>query len=149
MSSAEAENPRKKLAHRKALTHKNAKTRRISFPQFANREESLSYKPAEKRLFPGIAVDGSNRFRQRYVFWAGMHAVLRVSAILDATGAHDRRKALALVHGARRMHVKEANLADDRRSDELTVLIHLRANFQAVSTTDAIRKRVPLLLNLR
>src|SRR6266403_4291119 len=77
-----------------------------------------------------------------------MHTVLRVSTILYATGAHNRRKPLALVHGARWVHVEQAHLADDRRSDKLAVLIHLRANFQAVSATDAIRKRVPLLLNL-
>src|SRR5467141_721669 len=106
MSSAEAENARKKPAHKQALTHKKPKTRRISFPQNPNCEESLPYKPPEQPLFPGVAVDGGNRFRQRDVFGAGMHAVLRVGAILDATGAHNRREALALVHRARRMHIE-------------------------------------------
>src|SRR6267378_2094474 len=149
MSSAEAENAKKKPAHRQALTHKKAKTRRISSPQFANREESLPHQPANERLFPGVAVDGGNRFRQRNVFGARMDAVLRVGAILDATGAHNRCKALALVHRPRRVKVEQAHLADDRRSDKFAVPIHLRANFQAVSATDAIRKRVALLLNLR
>src|SRR5258706_1070175 len=78
-----------------------------------------------------------------------MHAVLRVGAILNATGAYNRRKALTLVNGSRRVHVEQAHLADDRRSNELAVFIHLRTNFQAVSATDAVRKWVALLLNLR
>src|SRR6266850_870449 len=138
-SSAEAENAKKRPAHRQALAHKKAKTRRICFPQFANREESLPYQPAKKRLFPRIAVDGGNRFRQRNAFGTRMHAILRVSAILNAAGTHNCRKALALVHCSCRVHVEQPHLADDRRSHELAVLIHLRANFQAVSATDAIR----------
>src|SRR6267143_5541768 len=105
MSSAEAENARKKPAHKQPLTHKKAKTRRISFPQNPNCDESLPYKPPEQRLFPGVAVDGGNRVRQRNVFGAGMNTVLRVGAILDSARAHNRREPLALVHRARRMHV--------------------------------------------
>src|SRR5882724_4376838 len=101
MSSADAENAKKRPEHRQALTHKKAKTRRISSPKFANREESLPYQPAEKRLFPGIAIDGGNRFRQRNVFGTGVHAVLRVGAILDSAWTHYRREAFALAHGAR------------------------------------------------
>src|ERR1700674_1683074 len=149
MSSAEAEIASKNPPDRQTLKHKKAKTRRISFPQFANREESLPYQPAKERLFPGITVDGGNRFRQRNVFGAGMDAVLRVGTILDATGTHNRRKAFAFVHGSCWMHIEQAHLTDDGRSDELAVLIHLWANFQAVSATNAIRKRIPLLLNLR
>src|SRR5216684_5514556 len=76
-----------------------------------------------------------------------MHTVLRVGAFLDAAGTHERAEPLALVHRSRGMHVEEAHLADDGRAHELIMLIHLRANLEAVPTCNAIRKRIALFLN--
>jgi len=61
-----------------------------------------------------------------------MHAVLRVGTLLNAAWTHESRKALALIHCSRGMHIEQSHLADDGRAHELVVLIHLRANFQAV-----------------
>jgi hypothetical protein len=51
-------------------------------------EESLPCQPAEKRLFPHVAVDRGDRFRQWNILGARVHAVLRVGAILYAARAH-------------------------------------------------------------
>ena len=91
-----------------------------------------------KRLLPRVAIHLSNGLRQRNPFGASVHTVLRVGAFLNSPGSHDRREPLALVHRSRGMHIEKPHLADDRRSHELVMLIHLRTNFQAVPARDAI-----------
>src|SRR5260370_40986052 len=76
-----------------------------------------------------------------------MNAVLRVGAFLDAARAHESREALALIHCSRGVHVEKAHLADNGGAHELIMFIHLRANFQAVPASDAVRKRIALFLN--
>src|SRR6266849_3648860 len=103
--------------------------------------------PAEQRLLPGFAVDGGDGFGQRNIFGAGLHAVLRVGAFLDAAFAEQSLDAFLGVHRAGRVHVEEAHLADDCRADEFVACIHLRADFQATATRNAARKRIALFLN--
>src|SRR6266702_636334 len=78
-----------------------------------------------------------------------MDAVLRVGALLDAAGPHQRFEALALIHRARGVHIEEPHLADDGRAHKLIVFIHLRAYLEAASAADAVRQRIAFLLNFR
>src|SRR6266852_8469305 len=149
MSSAEARREDRNPAHNKELTHKKARIRRIDFPQVTDCGESLPYKPAEKRLFPRVPVYFGDGLGERNTLGAGMHTVLRVSAFLDAPGTHERTKPFTLVHRSSRVQIEESHLADNRRTHELIILIYLRANFQAVPTSDAVRKRVAFFLNFR
>src|SRR5437879_2212218 len=111
--------------------------------------ESLPYKPAKKRLFPRVAIYFRDGLGERHALGASMHGVLRVGTLLNAAWTHESRKALALIHFSRGMHIEQSHLADDGRAHELVVLIHLRANLQAVPASDAIRKRIALFLHFR
>src|SRR5713226_875657 len=148
MSSAETRRARTSPAHTNELTHKKARMRRIDFPQVRVCGESLPYKPAEKRLFPGVAVHFGDGLRQRDALRASVHAVLCVRAFLDAAGTHERAESLALIHRARWVHIEKAHLADDGRAHELILVVHLRANLEAVPARNTIRKRIALFLNL-
>src|SRR2546429_784671 len=106
-------------------------------------------KPAKQGLFPCVTIHFGDGFGERNVFRAGLYAILRVGAFLHAARTHQRFQAFALVHCAGGVDVEEAHLADDGRADELVVLVHLRANFEAVAAGDAARKRVAFRLNLR
>src|SRR5208282_3547439 len=99
-----------------------------------SRETGESIAAGEPR-FDGVtnhlAINGRDGFGKRDSLRANLHAILRVVAIFDAAGAHERIKALVRVHRARRMHVEEAHLADDGRADEVGVLVYLRTYFEA------------------
>ena len=86
-----------------------------------------------------LAIHGGDGFREWNPLRTHLHAILRVVAIFDATRAHQSFQALGCVHGAGRVHIEQAYLADDGRADKLAVRVHLWANFQAASATDAIR----------
>src|SRR6266481_6415445 len=107
----------------------------------------LPYKPAEKCLFPSVAVYFRDGLGQGNALGASMNAVLRVGAFLYAARTHESHKALALIHRSRGVHVEQAHLADNGCAHELIMLIHLRANLQAVPASDAVRERISLLLN--
>src|SRR5260370_9648518 len=98
-------------------------------------------------MFPRLTLDFSDGLSKRDPLRARVHAVLRVGAFLDAAGSHDRREPLALIHRSRGVHIKKAHLADNGRADELIILVHLRANLEAVSAGNAIRKRIAFFLN--
>src|SRR5256886_3870267 len=148
ISSAEVRRAKKSPAHRQVLRHKPARTRRMHFPQAADSGESLPYKPAEKRLFPRFAVYFRDGLGQGNALGASTNAVLRVGAFLYAARTHESRKALAFIHRSRGVHVEQAHLADNGCAHELIMLIHLRANLQAVPASDAVRERIALLLDL-
>src|SRR5260370_31082048 len=107
----------------------------------------LTDKPLEKRSFPRVAIHFGDGLCQRNALGASVDAVLRVGAFLNAAGPHESRKALALIHRSRGVHVEKAHLADNGGAHELIMLIHLRANFEAVPAADAVRKRIALFLN--
>src|SRR5713226_6518972 len=147
MSSAETRRVSTSPADKNELTHKMARTRRIVFPQVSECGESLPYKPADERLFPHVAVYFRDGLGQRDSLGTRMHAVLCVRAFLDAAGTHQRAQPLALVHRSRGVHIKKSHLADDGRAHELILVVHLRANFQAVPAGNTIRERIALFLN--
>src|SRR5256885_2896184 len=147
MSTEEAKRTKKTQPHRQELRHRKATTRRIHFSQIADCDESLPYKPAKKRLFPGAAVPFGDGLGQGNALGTSTDTVLRVGTFLDAAGTHDRREPLALVHRSRGVHVEEAHLADNGRAHKLIMLIHLWANLEAISARDAIRKRITFFLN--
>src|SRR5438309_380984 len=89
------------------------------------------------------------RFPSRMRGMSMLPVALRVGAFLNSSRPHDCRDPLALVHRSRGMHIEETHLANDRCAHELVVLIHLRANLQAVPARDAIRKRIPFFLLFR
>src|SRR5260370_28713263 len=107
----------------------------------------LTDKPPEKRLFPRVAINFRDGLCERNALGTSVNAVLRVGAFLNAAGTHDRAEPLALIHRSRGVHIEKPHLADNGRAHELIMLIHLWANFQAVSATDAVRKRIALFLN--
>lgn len=107
----------------------------------------LPDQPAEERLFPGFAIDFGDGFGERYVFGTDLDAVLRVGTLVDAAGTKEALDAFFGVHRARRMHVEEADLRNDRGANELVPFVDLRANFQATAARDAARKRIAFFLN--
>src|ERR1700730_7222314 len=108
-------------------------------PRSKLRTESFPHKPAEKRLFPYVSVYGGYRFGQGNALRAGLDAVLRVGAVLNSPGPHDRGQALAFVHCAGGMQVEKTDLANGGRAHELTVFVYLGANLQAASAGNAVR----------
>src|SRR5579859_5311723 len=138
----------RKIEHAYTTTYNKPRSRCIS-PRTVDVRKSLPYKPAQQSLFPRLPINLRQRFRQRNLFRAGLHAILRVRAILDAAVPHHRLNPLFGMHPARWMHIKESHLAENRRAHKIVVLVNLRADFQAVSATNAARKRVSLLLNFR
>src|SRR5438093_12794500 len=149
MESAETTRPATRTDDTPTAANNNARTmlspsetitpvKRLIVTEISLERTRSADKPAQKRLLPRVAIHLSNGLRQRNPFGASVHAVLRVGAFLNSPGSHDRREPLALVHRSRGMHIEKPHLADDRRSHELVMLIHLRTNFQAVPARDAI-----------
>src|SRR5256885_6166580 len=112
-------------------------------------EFTLLYEPSEQSLLPRGAVHFRNGFGEWNPLRAGFHAVLRVSAILDAARFRQGSEPFLRVHRASRMHVEQPDLADDGCANEFTVLVYLRTDFQATSARNAVRKRIPGLLDFR
>src|SRR6266436_2762464 len=112
-------------------------------------EFTLLYEPAEQSLLPRGAVHFRDGFGEGNSLRAGLHAILGIGAILNAAGLHQGSEPFLRVHRADRMHVEEPDLADDGCANEFTVLVYLRADFQATSTGNAIRKRIAGLLDFR
>src|SRR5690348_9818384 len=152
MSLARSDTESKATAEKHTAATRNARI--MQAPSFHQRDAQRIYQesaeqPTQKSLLPCLAVHFGERFGKRNLLGAGFHAVLRIGAILNAAGSHQRLKPFARVHAAGGMHVEEAHLADDRRADEAIVVIHLRANFQAASAGNARGKLVGLLLHFR
>src|SRR5438445_3837635 len=96
-------------------------------------EFTLLYEPAEQSLLPRGAVHFRDGFGEWNSLGAGLHTILSIGAILNAAGFHQGSEPFLRVHRAGRMQVEEPHLADNRRTDELAVLVYLRADFQAAS----------------
>src|SRR5258707_343998 len=107
----------------------------------------LPYKPAEEGLLPRVAVHFRDGLGQGNALGTSVDAVLRVGTFRNAARTHESRKALALIHRSRGVHIEKAHLADDGRAHELIMLVHLRTNLEAVPARDAIRKRIAPFLN--
>src|SRR5512146_1165272 len=69
-------------------------------------------------LLHHLPGDFRDRAGERDVLRAGLHAILRVAAFLDAAIAHQRLQTFLLEHAARRMRIEQANLRDGRRTYE-------------------------------
>src|SRR5260370_2139684 len=108
----------------------------------------LSHQPAENRLLDGLAIYFGDGLRQRNIFRANLNTILRVGAIGYTSRTHHGFEAFPRVHGAGRMHVEQADLADDRGADELVVFVHLRTDLQAIAAGDATRERIGLGLQV-
>ena len=82
-------------------------------------------------------------------FGAGLDAVLREAALLNAAVAGERAETLFLEDFAGGVDVEELDLGDGGGADEVGVVVELRADLHAAGAGDAVGERVALLLLLR
>src|SRR5205807_8292565 len=87
-----------------------------------------------QRLERGLARHLRDAGSERDPLRAGLHAVRRLPAIVDAAREHERVQPLGSVHLPGGMVVVEPRLRDGRRPDEGRRLADLRADFQAAAT---------------
>src|SRR5260370_226550 len=85
--------------------------------------------------------------RQRCVVSSCVSTTMDKKCSWTALPVRASAETLGVDYRSRGRDVEEAHLADDGRAHELIMLIHLRANLEAVPTCNAIRKRIALLLN--
>jgi hypothetical protein len=93
--------------------------------------------------YVGNGVGEGNPFRTDF------DAVLRETALLDATIAGQGAEPFFLEDLAGWMVVKELHLGDGRGSNEVRFLIELRADFHTAAATDAIGEWIADFLLLR
>src|SRR5436853_2831564 len=97
----------------------------------------LSLQPAKQTVPRRLPLDRCYRIRQRYALRADLHAVLRVSAVRNASVIHDRFEPHILLQRSGGMLVKQPHLIKRRCADELRSGVYLRAGFKTAAASHA------------
>src|SRR5580692_2339580 len=96
-----------------------------------------------------VSAHVADGFGEGELLGAGLDAVLREAALLDAAVSGEGAEALFFEDGAAWVHVEELGLGDGGGADEAGGVVELRADLHADGAGDAVGERVALLLDLR
>src|SRR5436190_2012245 len=100
-------------------------------------------------LYEDVAAHVADGFGEGELFGAGLDAVLREAALLDAAVAGEGAEAFFFEDGTRGVHVEELGLGDGGGADEACGVVELGADLHADGAGDAVGEGVALLLDLR
>lgn len=96
-----------------------------------------------------VAAHVADGFGEGELFGAGLDAVLREAALLDAAVSGEGAEAFFFEDGTAGVHVEELGLRDGGGADEAGGVVELGADLHADGAGDAIGEGVALFLYLR
>ena len=118
-------------------------------PRYPNAPgKCLARKEVFDLLYKDVAAHVADGLGEWEAFGAGLDAVLREAALLDAAVAGEGAETFFFEDRAGRVHVEELGLRDGGCADEAGGVVELGADFHADGAGDAVGEGIALLLDL-